>query len=619
MGRNDPRRTRRSRRRFVWPHFVVLAIAIFVGAVESGCIASAKAASASSRIALNNQLETVFGAMVFAKDTEIFDPAIDKQSLPTFLNAKQFANRDFESASSYLMVGAEKADRTLRIALFNVIGVLKKSEETGSTGAEEVGLQDHVYCGRVTTIFKHGSKKPIRNIIGALVIYFDGVDSFKKNEGAITCDAISSHPNINGDLYSANYNQRESEDRLGNARDKLGGNPVRMGKASYVADEAVPVYFPLLAFVMTLLSVPVSVAEIMLAVAKYYKGSRRSAVFLFIFGACTTPLAFLWFIISLVSENASASLGSDCVSATTYGRAEDVRVAPIVIAKFEFRNIERQIFAAHLVISPNDAALDERPKALNRVGVNRADNMLADGVIDRLMRETVLQSHIAGIGVSAEQANSVRNGLADKGFECETARIVDNPSDDVAFTTHRADDWGLASVTASARSALFVPMPVLVASADVSFVNLNNSHQLAELWVLETGADAVRHVERGAIGANAHDTLDLQRTDAFFGGQHHMNDAKPSPETDVRVFEDRSDQDRKAITASGRALRALPMEGPVSDGIDLFVATAGAGSALGPSPRDQIRLAGVVSLEQRLELRNGHLFGEFGHLERSFA
>ncbi len=399
MRRNNPRRTRRSRRRFVWPHLVVLAIAIFIGAVESRCIASAKAAPTFSRIALNNQLETVFGAMVFAKDTAIFDPAVDKQSMTTLLNAKQFANRDFESAISYLMVRADKADRTLRIALINVIGVLKKSGETGGAGAEEVGLQDHVYCGRVTTIFKHGSKKPIRNIIGPLVIYFDGVDSFKKNEGAITCNAISSHPNINGDLYRANYNQRESEDRLGNPRDKLGGNRVRVGKASYVADEAEPVYFPLLAFVMTLLSVPVSVAEIMLAVAKYYKGSRRSAVFLFIFGACTTPLAFLWFIISLVSENASASLGSDRVSATTYSRAEDVGVVPIVIAKFEFRNIERQIFAADLVISPHDAALQDRPKAFNRIRVNCPNDMLADGMVNGLVREAMLQPEVAREGI----------------------------------------------------------------------------------------------------------------------------------------------------------------------------------------------------------------------------
>jgi hypothetical protein len=36
-----------------------------------------------------------------------------------------------------------------------------------------------------------------------------------------------------------------------------------------------------------------------------------------------------------VSEYASASFGSFCASASTYGRAEDVRVIPVVIPKLE--------------------------------------------------------------------------------------------------------------------------------------------------------------------------------------------------------------------------------------------------------------------------------------------
>ena len=64
----------------------------------------------------------------------------------------------------------------------------------------------------------------------------------------------------------------------------------------------------------------------------------------------------------IFSENASA-FGSACVSAATYGRAENVMVAPIVIAKFEFGNIERQIFAVDLVISSDTPRLmsDQKP------------------------------------------------------------------------------------------------------------------------------------------------------------------------------------------------------------------------------------------------------------------
>jgi hypothetical protein len=81
------------------------------------------------------------------------------------------------------------------------------------------------------------------------------------------------------------------------------------------------------------------------------------------------------------SDGASASQGSFGISASCCGRAEDVRVVQIVIAKFEFRNIERQIFSADMVISPDDAPLDERPESLNRVRLNGADDVLAGRVI----------------------------------------------------------------------------------------------------------------------------------------------------------------------------------------------------------------------------------------------
>src|ERR1700731_2270974 len=40
------------------------------------------------------------------------------------------------------------------------------------------------------------------------------------------------------------------------------------------------------------------------------------------------------------SENASVFCGSFCVSAPCYGRAEDVGVMPVVVAKLEFRDVQ---------------------------------------------------------------------------------------------------------------------------------------------------------------------------------------------------------------------------------------------------------------------------------------
>ena len=78
-----------------------------------------------------------------------------------------------------------------------------------------------------------------------------------------------------------------------------------------------------------------------------------------------------------MTETASASLGFFCASATRYRRAEYVRVIAIVVAPFEFRNIQGQVFAADFVKAAHDAALQERPETVNRLGMNRAINILA--------------------------------------------------------------------------------------------------------------------------------------------------------------------------------------------------------------------------------------------------
>ena len=198
-----------------------------------------------------------------------------------------------------------------------------------------------------------------------------------------------------------------------------------------------------------------------------------------------------------LSENASASLGSCGVSASTYGRSEDVRVVPIVIAKFEFRNIERQIFAANLVISSNDASFDERPKAFNRIRVNCVKNVLANGVIYRLMRKAVFQPLVSGIVIGAEQANPVRYGFADESFKREPIGVLNDAGNDVALALNGSDNGGFACVSAPARTAFLIPMTVLVAAADVGFIHLDDAHEFAEFRVSETCAHAMCHVEGG--------------------------------------------------------------------------------------------------------------------------
>jgi hypothetical protein len=56
--------------------------------------------------------------------------------------------------------------------------------------------------------------------------------------------------------------------------------------------------------------------------------------------------------------------------------AEDVLVFPIVVPELELGDIERHVLGADLVECADNTALEDRPEAFNRVGVDRADYIL---------------------------------------------------------------------------------------------------------------------------------------------------------------------------------------------------------------------------------------------------
>lgn len=64
-----------------------------------------------------------------------------------------------------------------------------------------------------------------------------------------------------------------------------------------------------------------------------------------------------------------ASLASsDC-------RPENVVVKPIIIAELELCNVKMKIFLADVVEGADDAAFENAPKAINRVGMHRANQV----------------------------------------------------------------------------------------------------------------------------------------------------------------------------------------------------------------------------------------------------
>jgi hypothetical protein len=67
-------------------------------------------------------------------------------------------------------------------------------------------------------------------------------------------------------------------------------------------------------------------------------------------------------------------------------RSENVVIETVIISELEFSDVQRHIFLADLVIAADDAALEDRPEAFNRVGVDCADHVGAASVVDHGMQ-----------------------------------------------------------------------------------------------------------------------------------------------------------------------------------------------------------------------------------------
>lgn len=290
-------------------------------------------------------------------------------------------------------------------------------------------------------------------------------------------------------------------------------------------------------------------------------------------------------------------------------RSKNIVIEAVVILELTFRDVQRQIFAAYFVITTYDAALKDAPETLNRIGVDRADDMLADAVINNAVRVCVPQTFIDIVGVSAEQANFIGNGFADKVLDFHLIDAVDNASDDIALALDRADDRSFEPVIATAaRSAALIPMPVFVLAADIRFVDFDNAAEFGRRFN-QSGADFVAHTPSGLVAAKAHKSHDLEGAHSLFAGEHQMGDLEPIPERLIRVLKNGPGDAGEPIALRSTG-PALPMEGFVAGGVvKVRVAAARTNDALVPSTGHQIGLAGrfVPNREHDLELGAGEL------------
>src|SRR5437016_1487975 len=92
--------------------------------------------------------------------------------------------------------------------------------------------------------------------------------------------------------------------------------------------------------------------------------------------------------------------------------AKDVFIASVVVSELKFRDVERHVFGADFVEGADNAALKDAPEALDGVGMDSTDDVLALCVIDDTVRELFAERAIAAPCIGAEQADFLGNRAA---------------------------------------------------------------------------------------------------------------------------------------------------------------------------------------------------------------
>jgi len=287
---------------------------------------------------------------------------------------------------------------------------------------------------------------------------------------------------------------------------------------------------------------------------------------------------------------------------------------PVVVAELKLSDIQVKVFFANLVEGADAAALDQRPEAFDRVGVQGTNNMFADSMIDACVRIALLgQAFVARPLVGAEQAYLVRDGFLQECGQRAGADVFDDARHGVALALDGANNSGLASenTPAAALAGSLVLMLVVALTANEGFVNLHNAAKLFDVFN-KRRSDLVAHKPSGFVGTKAHEPHDLKRAHSLFAGQHQMSYPIPVAERLVGVLKDCASNDGKTITDIGGARVAMPFEGHCPDREDLGVAAAWADHAIGPSASDQVRLAGFLIGKHGLELGGGELVDGLG-------
>jgi hypothetical protein len=290
-------------------------------------------------------------------------------------------------------------------------------------------------------------------------------------------------------------------------------------------------------------------------------------------------------------------------SASRYCLAENIGFAAIVMAELEFGKIQWQIFLAHVVVSPDNSALQQRPEAFDVIGMHFAAHVFVRLVIYGVVRESLMELLIASAFISRDQIDFLRNRQPYESAHRLHRRVLNDLASDIALARDRTNDGNL--VDRAAPRLFLVPVAIAIQAADVGFIHFDNAHQLLELGVFHRGAQAMAHVPSRLVCTASDLALNLERADALLAVKDLPENLEPSLERILSVLKNRPADDAKAVVLAGLA---EPVEWPRFQDINFVaIATRAMDNAISPAVIQHELFAGFVG-------RKGfHQFAERHH------
>jgi hypothetical protein len=257
----------------------------------------------------------------------------------------------------------------------------------------------------------------------------------------------------------------------------------------------------------------------------------------------------------LAEHDASASYSAAC-----YEQIEHIGLFPVIMPERELGEVERQIFLRNVVKASYDATLQQGPKRIDVLSMNDPAHVLALTMLYGFVFVRIAQIAIAVCLVRSDEINLVAYRLAYEAIKCRRVGGIDHFADNVAFARYGGNYRNLAGSAFSIRADAFTAVLVLFLTTYERLIDLDNTHQFLELFIIHRSADARAHVPDRLVAGLVveHGALDLKGAHTLLRVQHQEADRKPSLERVLGVFKHSAGNQREPITLLS-ALVTLPV------------------------------------------------------------